>query len=440
MKRRTFIRTVSFLSAAVLVASGLYFKEMCKAKKYRQMIENNYSGAFNELSSSLNDISTNLVKISYVSTPKQMTTYASEIYSQAQLAKGALYKLPTGDNDLSSVYKFLSQVGNYTLSVSKDVITGKEITDKQREDLQALSDTAKEITEIMEQTDLDYNNPKYWASEIEGKLDSAFKGKNLGSTFSELDGNLSDYPTLIYDGPYSDHILNKSPLMLANEKEITEQQALKKAIESTGDDSLSFDSMQSGKIDCYRFASDNSTVTVSKKGGYVVYMRKTRTVGNNNLSYDKMLSKAKKFIETLGFDNMVETYYFTDAGICVINFAFLDGQTICYTDLVKIGVAVDTGEIMLIETGGYLTNHTARAFETPESTPEEAEKFISDLLTVQKTSVALIPTTGGGEIRCYEFACKDENGGDILIYINTKNLEIEQIYILLKTDGGTLVK
>ena len=440
MKRRTFIRTVSFLSAAVLVVSGMYYKEMCKAKKYRQMIENNYSGAFNELSSSLNDISTNLIKISYVSTPKQMATYASEIYSQAQLAKGALYKLPTGDNELSTVYKFLSQVGNYTLSVSKDVITGMEITDKQREDLQTLSGTARQITEIMEQTDLDYNNPKYWASEIEGKLDNALDGKNLGSTFSELDGNLSDYPTLIYDGPYSDHILNKSPLMIENAREITEAEALKTAVDVSGDKSLSFDIMQSGKIDCYRFASDNSTVTVSKKGGYTVYMRKSRKVGDFNLSYDRMLSKAKKFISDLGYDNMIETYYFTDAGICVINFAYLDGQTICYTDLIKVGVAVDTGEIMLLETSGYLTNHTARAFEIPESTPEQAEQFISNLLTVQKTSIALIPTAGGGEIRCYEFACKNEDGGDILVYINLKNFEIEQIYILLKTDGGTLVK
>ena len=440
MKKRTFIRAVSFLSAAILVATGMYVKEMLKSRRYKQMIQNNYAGAFDELSSSLNDISTNLIKISYVSTPKQMATYASEIYSQSQLAKGALYKLPTGDNDLSTVYKFLSQVGNYTLAVSKDIITGQDITDKQREDLKSLSDTAKAITEIMEQTDLDYNNPKYWASEIEGKIDSAFEGKNLGSTFSELDGNLSDYPTLIYDGPYSDHILNKSPLMTENAKEFSEHQAMSVAENASSDKSLSYDTMQNGKIDCYRFSSDSTDISVSKKGGYVVYMRKSRTIGDHNLSYPQILNKAKSCMDNLGFDNMIDTYYFTDAGVCVINFAYLDGQTICYTDLIKIGVAVDNGEIMLIETSGYLTNHTLRAFESIETEPEQATEIISKLLTVQKTSIALIPTSGGGEVRCYEFACKNEDGGDIMIYINAKNLEIEQIYILLKTDGGTLVK
>ena len=440
MKKRTFIRVVSFLSAAILVASGMYAKEMLRSRKYRLMIENNYAGAFDELSSCLNDLSTNLIKISYVSAPKQLATYASEIYSQSQLAKGALYKLPTGENELSTVYKFLSQVGNYTLAVSKDVIGGKEVTDKQRDELRSLSNAAKTITDVIEQSDIDYNKPDYWANEVEGKIKDAISESNLGSALTELESNLSDYPTLIYDGPYSDHILNKNPLMIENAAEVTNQTALSAAKKVSDDKKISYTGMQNGKIDCYRFASDNVTVTVSKKGGYVVYMRKNRNVGDHNLTYSKMISKAQDYLENLGFDNMVDTYYFTDSGICVINFAYVDGQTICYTDLIKVGVAVDTGEIMLLETSGYLTNHTLRAFEAIETSPEEAKATISKLLTVKKIAIALIPTSGGGEIRCYEFACKNEDGGDIMVYVNAKTLEVEEIFILLKADGGTLVK
>ncbi|MBO4734628.1 MAG: germination protein YpeB, partial [Clostridia bacterium] len=230
-------------------------------------------------------MSTNLVKISYVSAPKQMATYASEIYSQAQLAKGALYKLPTGENELATVYKFLSQVGNYTLAVSKDVISGKEVTDKQRDELQSLSNAAKVINDAIEQSDLDYNNPKYWSSEIDGKIKTALDSNNLGSAFSELESNLSDYPTLIYDGPYSDHILNKTPLMTENAPEFSKEDAQTVAVTATGGKKLSYTGMQNGKIDCYRFADDNVTVTVSKKGGYIVYMRKSRDVGDHNLTY-----------------------------------------------------------------------------------------------------------------------------------------------------------
>ena len=440
MKKRTFIKVISFLSAVIIAGFGMFFKERFKAGQYRQLIENNYAGAFDELSSSLNDISTNLVKISYVSTPRQMATYASEIYSQAQLAKGALYKLPTGENDLSTVYKFLSQVGNYTLSVSKDVISGKDVTEKQREELKELSSAAKAITDVIEQSNLDYNNSDYWAKAIEGTVKNALAENNLGSALAELEGNLSDYPTLIYDGPYSDHILNKSPLMTENAKEVSDDEARIIAQSVTGDKGVSYSGMQEGKIECYRFSDDNVTVTVSKKGGYPVYMRKTRDVGDNNCTYEKMISKAQDYLKKLGFDNMRHTYYFTDGGVCVINFAYIDGETICYTDLIKVGVAVDNCEIMLFESAGYLTNHTPRAFLSIEATPGQAKSVISDLLTVEKTSIALIPTSGGGEIRCFEFACKNEEGTDIMVYVGAQNLDVEQILILLKTDGGTLVK
>ena len=73
-------------------------------------------------------------------------------------------------------------------------------------------------------------------------------------------------------------------------------------------------------------------------------------------------------------------------------------------------------------------------------TIEEAAEVISSDLTVEQSAIALIPTSGGSEVRCYEFLCKNAKGNELLIYINTKTLESEQIFTLLKTDGGTLVK
>ena len=137
---------------------------------------------------------------------------------------------------------------------------------------------------------------------------------------------------------------------------------------------------------------------------------------------------------------MKATYYYTDNGVCVINFAYLDGKTICYTDLVKVGVATDTGEIMFLETTGYLTNHTTRAFHSIETTVEQAKQKVSSDLEVIGYSITLIPTDTGGEVRCYEFLCHGEENREILVYINVQSLEEEQIYILLKNDGGILVK
>lgn len=441
MKKRTFIRLFSFLFAALFGVVGLYIKEKNTSEKYKLMIENSYSEALDMLDSSLNNISLTLEKIVYVSSPKHLSSYAAEIFSEAEIAKQALSKLPAGNGGFSTLYRFLSQVGNYALSVSKNVISGDTLTDKQKEELELLCNTAKTVTDVVDSVQISFNNADYWASEVEEKINEKIDGSTLADSLTELEENLTDYPTLIYDGPYSDHILNKEPLMTSNSKQITENEALDILDNAVkGIENIKFEDMQNGKIQCYRFANDYITAAISKMGGYIVYLSKNRSVTDIVFTYEQALSKANRFLKDIGFENMIETYYFTADGVCVINFAYLDGQTICYTDLIKVGVALDNGEIVMFESTGYLTNHTDRAFETPAHTEDEALGVISPDLEIEQTAITLIPTDGGSEVRCYEFLCRNSNGSEMLIYINTKTLESEQIYILLKTDGGTLVK
>ena len=441
IKKRTFIRVVSYMMAGLIALCGIVIKQKNRNDYYLNMIENQYTSSFEQLDSSLNNISVALEKIVYATSAKKISSLSAEIFSEAELAKAALSSLPTGESSLSTVYRFLSQVGNYALAVSKNITSENTVTDTQREELRLLYEAAKTVATAISDSGVEYNNPENWAASVENKLGGAISDDGLAGSLTQLEEDMSDYPTLIYDGPYSDHILNKEPLMTAASREYTENEALAVAKNAVGESfDIAFEDMQSGKIECYRFADNNVSVTVSKFGGYVVYMRKSRGVGDSLLSYEQALSKAEKYLEQMQITSMVDTYFYTDNGICVINFAYLDGQTICYTDLIKVGVAMDTGEIMLLETSGYLTNHTDRAFAVPDHTSDEAATKISSDLEIEKTSMTLIPTDGGGEVRCYEFLCHSEANEEILVYINVQTLEEEQIYILLKSDGGTLVK
>ncbi|MBQ7726078.1 MAG: germination protein YpeB, partial [Clostridia bacterium] len=169
-------------------------------------------------------------------------------------------------------------------------------------------------------------------------------------------------------------------------------------------------------------------------------MRQSRSTGNSILEYRQALDKAERYLYAIGMTGFTETYYYVDEGVCVINFSYLDGKTICYTDLIKVGVAMDNGEIMLYEASGYLTNHTDRAFETPAISEKEAAEKVSDGLKIKQTALALIPTAGASEVRCYEFLCETSDGQEILVYINAMTGAEEDILILLKSDGGTLTK
>lgn len=441
MKKRNAVRIISFCAAAVVVSAVFAVRTNNDLNRYRLEIKNNYAATLDTLNSGVNNISLILEKAEYVTTAKQLSLMSAQLLSEAESAKAALSQLPAGEN-LDVLNRFLSQVGNYAVSVSESLIGGESLSDEYTANIAVLKDTAQKISEAVSNSSIAYDNPSAWADDLDNKLEEAVDKDSLSGTLDALEGTLSDYPTLVYDGPYSDHILEKEPLMLKNAENVTEAQALKKAAETAecGEEALSADGTVDGKIPSYRFSGDNVSVTVSRAGGYAVYMRKSREIGDYVLEYRQAVDKAKRYLERIGMGGFAETYYFTDEGVCVINFAYLDGKTVCYTDLVKVGVAMDTGEIMLYEASGYIVNHTDRAFESAAISAEEAAKTVSPRLKIRETALALIPTKGGNEKRCYEFVCETDDKKEILVYINAVTGEEEDILILLKSDGGTLVK
>ena len=441
MKKRNAVRIISFCAAAVIVSAVFAVRTNNDLNRYKLEVKNSYAGTLDTLNSSINNISLILEKAEYVTTAKQLSQMSAQLLSEAQSAKAAISSLPAGEN-LDVLNRFLSQVGNYALSVSERLIGGESLDDEYAANITALKSTAQKISEAVSNSSVAYDNPTAWADNLDNKLSESVDKDSLSSTLDILEGSLSDYPTLVYDGPYSDHILEKEPHMLKNAENVTENEALKKAAEicECDKETLLSDGTVDGKIPAYRFSGDNVSVTVSRAGGYAVYMRKSREMGDFVLEYRQAVDKAKRYLERIGMSGFTETYYFTDEGVCVINFAFLDGKTICYTDLVKVGVAMDTGEIMLYEASGYIVNHTDRAFESAAIAPEEAAKAVSPRLNIRETALALIPTKGGNEKRCYEFVCETEDGREILVYINAVTGEEEDILVLLKSDGGTLAK
>ena len=135
---------------------------------------------------------------------------------------------------------------------------------------------------------------------------------------------------------------------------------------------------------------------------------------------------------------MKESYYVTANGICTINYAYQQDDVTYYSDLVKVGVALDTGEVVSFNATGYLMNHTKRDLPENRISVEEARQSVSPKLTIEKEGIAMIPTAGLNEV-CYEFQCSSQSGDRVMVYINVETGLEEQILILLMTDGGILV-
>ena len=440
MKTKTAVRIISFCLAAVVVTLGFLIKTVRENDRYILEIKNSYSKNFDDLGAAVDNIAVTLNKLQFASTEKQASRLANILLTEAEISKSALSQMrQTGE--LTTLNRFFSQVGNYALAVSNSLADENMILENAEENLAILTETAKKIAEAVNTAQVNFNNSDYWAEELETQINKT-DGITLGESLDKLEDDLTDFPTLIYDGPYSDHLLEKEPLLTTNAPAVTELEALSAAAIFADAESTALipDGSVDGHIPSYRFKGDGMDVSVSKKGGIAVYMRKNRNIGNTILSIEQAREKAKRYLSRTKMVGFKETYYYLSEDVLVINYCFVDGGTLCYPDLIKVGVAMDNGEIVFYEAGGYISNHRDRSFVTPAYSAERAEEIISKNLTVKGVGFALIPTDSGEEIRCYEFHCIAKDGTEILVYINTATLEEEDILILLKSDGGTLVK
>ena len=137
------------------------------------------------------------------------------------------------------------------------------------------------------------------------------------------------------------------------------------------------------------------------------------------------------------FKNMKETYYLKQNGIVTINYAYLQDEVTVYSDLIKLKVALDNGEILGIETTGYLNSHEERNIGDIKISKEDAAKNLNKKLDIKSENLAIIPTEWKTEILCWEFKGTID-GMDFLVYVNANTGKEEDILLIINTPNGTL--
>lgn len=434
------MRVISFCLSVVLVCVVSNLKIRKEKQQYAREISNSYTYMLNELATAANNIATLLNKTRFVTSAEQVSKMAAQLLTEAEISKNALSQLSAGE-ELKSLNRFFSQVGNYAMSVSESLIKDEDMSDQDIANIEKLSSISQTVAKTVNDAKDKYGDFDYWAEYLEDKLDNIIDD-GFGESISKTEDDFDDYPKLIYDGPYSNHILEKKPALLENKDTVDSDTALKIAAKYAriATNQLQYSGKTGGTIPTFNFSGEGYTAAVTQKGGEVLFMRCERESEDIKLGYQEALWYAKKYLEHLGLENMRETYYYESDGVCTVNFAYLEGRVLCYPDLIKVGVSMDNGQIVLYEAGGFITNHTIRENLSPKHSIDEAQKLISQKLSVEDVRLAIIPTEAVEEKLCYEFTCISADKQDVLIYINAATLKEEEILILLKSDGGILVK
>ncbi|MDD6735836.1 MAG: germination protein YpeB [Clostridiales bacterium] len=428
--------------AVVLFTFGVY--EFYNARAYRQSLEDTYNRAFFELTDYVDDIDTLLAKGLVATSAGEMATISQELSVQASAAKACLAQLPITEVQLDKTEKFLSQVGDYTYTLSQSLINKNTISEQEYESLSSLGSYATTLNQSLGDLSKNvYNGTLRFGSNAKISPQRVVYAAEE-DPFSAIEKKFGEYPSLIYDGPFSEHIENRSPKLLENARAISKDEAAKKIADRFDVDvkSVAFaGETENSNMDSYlfKFPKNGGEVCVSltKKGGYTVYFLENRRIHTEKLSVEDAIKKAQDFLAASGYDNMQNSYYEKQGGVATVNFAYKQNNVTCYSDLIKVKVALDNGEIIGMEANGYIMNHSKRDIRTPALSKQQARAKVSSKVNIDTVNIALIPKDSAREVLCYEFK-GTAAGRNFLIYINAETGGEEDIQILIESPDGIL--
>jgi len=439
---------LSVIGVFLIIIAVLITVLVRKEQDSKQASENSYNMAFYSLVDYVENVETYLAKSLISSTPEHGAETLTNVWREANLAQSYLARLPIESQELENTEKFLNQVSDYSYSLSRKNIYNESLSNEDLKNLKDLHNYSVELENTLNQLSEDINSGRIKWNELSNKGTVAFAQQvstQTNDSFSNLEENFHEYSGLIYDGAFSEHITSSEKKGLTG-NDIDEETAKQKVAEFVGQENIkeiqSLGFSENATIPEYNFSvktnlENDITISVSKKGGHIIYMNSNRTVNSEIISQEEANEKGKEFLNNKGLNNMKETYYLKQDGIVTINYAYTQNDVVVYSDLIKVKVALDNGEVLGIETTGYLNNHTQRDTSKVKISKEEAKKTLNKDLEISSEGLAIIPTEYNTEILCYEFKGKVDDR-EFLVYINAENGREEDILIITNTPNGTL--
>lgn len=450
IKKRNVIAIISLLSIIIIAAVAVAITAVNKADDYERNMAANYRHAFSELVTGISEMDNSLQKSLLVTSPSIAGAVCTEIFAKAQTAEMALGVLPFSATELEKTAGFINRVGDYALSLSQKAGRGEAFSQDEKEGLKSLSETATILSQNLKSLQEDMGSSMVGIEEYARTMkefdesEGEFIPQTLADGISMSEREFPELPSLIYDGPFSEHLKTASPKLLEGKEEIDLSQGRKIAADHIGVriEKVYPTGEQGGNLPAFCYAAEVNGETVSvwvtKTGGVVYGVLNSRRVESSDISAEDALAAAKRQLEQWGYTNMKESYYLISNNVLTANFAYEQDGVVCYPDLIKVGIAMDTGSLQSFEAAGYVSSHYRRELPAAQVSIEQAREKVPQEISILSEATTVIPSAGKNEILCYEFQCEEAEGQKYIIYVNAVSGEQEKILILLEDESGSL--
>lgn len=446
----------------LLLASGVWGGWQFRQRRQAELALNTrYQQQFFDAIAHIDNVEVLLTKGLVATSPGIDATLLGDVWRQAFAAQANLSQLPLTQGALMRTARFLTQVGDFSFVLARQAAEGRPLSNEQVDTLSRLRNEAAVLnTELRGVVRQVAGGPFYW-EEVRRAADRragrwspnrADPTAPADGAFARIDKRMNEFPTLTYDGPFSDHVRDRKPLGLSG-KTITREQAQEIALRFLPAGGSGLSAQTVGSVDdrgvMPAFAVEMGRegtkadgtgirVDVTQKGGEIVWMLNPRRVPEARLSDEEAIERARAFLAERGVPAAAPTFISRSENRAVIPFAPVQDGVLLYPDLLKVTVALDNGEIVGYEARSFLMSHRERDLPRPRLSADQVKMAVSSRLQVDGAPrLALIPREDLKEVLTYEVRARSGND-QYLVYVNAQDGRQERILNVVPTPNGRL--
>lgn len=444
MRLKHHILLYTFLSVAVLLSIYLALDYGIRAQRSAQALEDAYAQRVLETQEHLQAIGLKLGKAPVAADARTQVELLAGISRQADSVVSGLSALPLSHIAMSDTLKFCNQLSEYAMVLALSVAAGQPLTEQETAELVSLESqcalltgqfaTARE-TMVAESLRLTARPGVFYAE--------AQAAQRPLEQVADPDNGM-DYPSMIYDGAFSDARHYGSPKALG-EGRIDQRQAMEAARAFVGEErvrSVEAAPDSGGALASYgvKLTLNDGVVLnaeVTRQGGKMLWMVPEHAAFEPGWTLEECAEAARDFLLDRGYGEMEANHYQVYDGLAVINFVAVQDGVLLYPDLVKVQVRMDTGEVVGLEANNYLMNHTERTGLSPALSGEQALEKASSRLEAGQARLCVIPYREGERL-CYEVPGRYE-GREYRVYIDAITGEEAEVLMMVDSVGGRMV-
>lgn len=443
MRLKHHILLYTFLSVAVLLSIYLALDYGIRAQRSAQALEDAYAQRVLETQEHLQAIGLKLGKAPVAADARTQVELLAGISRQADSVVSGLSALPLSHIAMSDTLKFCNQLSEYAMVLALSVAAGQPLTEQETAELVSLESqcalltgqfaTARE-TMVAESLRLTARPGVFYAE--------AQAAQRPLEQVADPDNGM-DYPSMIYDGAFSDARHYGSPKALG-EGRIDQRQAMEAARAFVGEErvrSVEAAPDSGGALASYgvKLTLNDGVVLnaeVTRQGGKMLWMVPEHAAFEPGWTLEECAEAARDFLLDRGYGEMEANHYQVYDGLAVINFVAVQDGVLLYPDLVKVQVRMDMGEVVGLEANNYLMNHTERTGLSPALSGEQALEKASSRLEAGQARLCVIPYREGERL-CYEVPGRYE-GREYRVYIDAITGEEAEVLMMVDSVGGRM--